>query len=116
MDRHVAMQLEHKEVLQILADVYLQQSQTDKAVTLLEALYHLYPNDAAVAKALSYAYLLAGRAEDTLAMSDVFLRLAGSSSDSNPILLIRSKALWTLGRVEEARTTLNRYTELGAGA
>ena len=102
-----------KESLQVLADVYLNQSQSEKAVILLEALHDLYPQDPSVVKALSYAYLLAGRPEDALTMSDVFLRLAGSSPDSNPILLIRGQALWALGRVEEARTTMARYTELG---
>ncbi|MCB1804807.1 MAG: tetratricopeptide repeat protein [Candidatus Competibacteraceae bacterium] len=107
------LSLEQKETLQILADVYLNQAQIEKAVTLLEALHSVDQRDAGVAKALSYAYLLAGRPEDALTLSDVFLRLAGSSPDSNPILLIRSKALWALGRAEEARTTINRYMELG---
>jgi hypothetical protein len=53
-----------------------------------------------VIKALSYAYLSAGRYEQTLTMADVFLRLRGATADSNPILLIRSKAQWSLGRAE----------------
>ena len=111
------LSVEQKEALQVLADVYLlNATQCAKAVILLEALHSLDQRDAGVAKALSYAYLLCGRPEDALKMSDVFLRLAGSSPDSNPILLIRSKALWALGRTEEARTTMNRYIELGGAA
>jgi type III secretion protein Y len=104
---------DHQEVLQVLADVFVNQGQPEKAVVLLEAIYSLQPQNAQVIKALSYAYLSAGRYEQTLTMADVFLRLRGATADSNPILLIRSKALWSLGRAEEARASLNRYIELG---
>lgn len=107
---------DHKEVLQVLADVFLNQGQSEKAVLLLEALYSLAPQDAQIVKALCYAYLITGRYEQTLTMADVFLRLPGRVPESTPILLIRSKALWALGRTEEARTSLNRYIELGGSA
>lgn len=110
------LSLEQKEALQVLADVYLNQAQSEKAVVLLEALHNLDRRDPVVAKALSYGYLLIGRPEDALAMSDVFLRLVGASPESNPILLIRGRALWALGRAEEARMTMNRYVELGGDA
>ena len=107
---------DQKEALLVLADVYRDQAQGSKAIVLLEALHSLDRHDPDVAKALSYAYLLAGRPEDALEMSDLFLRLVGSSPDSNPIMLIRSKALWALGRAEEARMTMLRYIELGGDA
>jgi type III secretion protein Y len=104
---------ENKEVLQVLADVYLEQGQTDKAVVLLEGLHVLEPHDTQVIKALSYAYLRIGRYDDTLDMVDAFLRLGAPMPENAPILLIRGKALWALGRPTEARDSLKRYLELG---
>lgn len=103
---------ENKEALQVLADVYLDQGQLDKAVVLLEGLHALEPHDAQVLKALSYAYLRVERYDDTLNMVDTLLRLGAPMPENAPILLIRGKALWALGRASEARDSLKRYMEL----
>lgn len=103
---------EHKEALQVLADVFLDQRQIHKAVILLEALDLLDPHDIEIMKALSYAYLLAGRHEDVLNTVDAFLSLDDTLQDNAPILLIRAKAAEALGRSAEARDNLNQYMEL----
>ncbi len=104
---------EHKEVLQVLADVYLSQNQAGKAVIILEALDSLTPQNPDVLKALSAAYLALGRFESALESVDAFLRLGGLTPEAMPILLVRSKALWELGRTSEARESLERYQQLG---
>lgn len=105
---------EQTEALRVLADIYLDQGQIDRAVTLLNALAVLAPNDAGAFRALSYALLLAGRYEDALAATDTLLRLDGTMPANAPTLLIRGKALWALGRIAEAQESLHRYMELGS--
>lgn len=104
---------EQTEALRVLADIYLDQGQIDRAVTLLNALAVLAPDDAGALRALGYALLLAGRHEDALAATDALLRLDGAMPANAPTLLIRGKALWALGRVAEAQDSLQRYMELG---
>lgn len=103
---------EHTEALHVLADVYLDQGHADRAAVLLEALTVLEPNNAATFRALSYAWLLAGRYKDALAATDALLRLEATMPDNIPALLIRSKALWALGQTAEAQQSLQRYLEL----
>ena len=103
---------EQKAALQVLADVYIAQEQAEKAVVLLDALRLFMPEEPQVLKALSYAYLLTGRYEESLAAVQAFLRLGQPLPDSAPILLIQSRALWGLGKGAEARATLRRYQEL----
>ena len=103
---------EHKEVLQVLADVYLNQNQAQKALVVLQALDTLSPQNPDVLKALSCAYLAVEQYESALETVDAFLRLGGLTAEATPILLVRSKALWGLGRAAEARESLKRYLEL----
>ena len=105
---------EQTEALQVLADIYLDQGQTERAVTLLNALTVLDPGKASIFRALSYAFLLAGRYEDALSATDALLRLEAAMSDNAPALLIRGKALWALGRAAEAQENFQRYLEWGS--
>lgn len=107
---------EQTEALQVLADVYLDQGLAERAAVLLEALTVLEPDNEQVFKALGYAQLQAGRYEDALATVDALLRLGVAMPDNAPVLLIRSKALWAVGRVAEAQESLQRYLELGSPA
>lgn len=103
---------DHRDVLRVLADVYLVQGQVGKAVLLLEALHVLEPDHEQVAKALSYAYMRAGRPEDALALMDALLDSGLPWPENAPLLLIQSKALWALGRCREAADRLDRYQRL----
>lgn len=104
---------EQTEALQVLADVYLDQGQPDRAAILLEALTVLEPGKIEVLRVLSYAWLLAGRHENALATIDALLQQDAAMPDNAPALLIRSKALWALGRVTEAQESLQRYLNPG---
>lgn len=99
------MRTEHKDILSVLGYFFLEHGQADKALVLLEALGALFPEDPGIAKALSYAYLQAGRYRDALDAAGP----ATAEQDSVFIHLLRGKALWGLGRVDEARACLARY-------
>ena len=103
---------EQTEALQVLADIYLDQGQIERAVTLLSAMAVLKPDEVSILRALSYALLRAGRHEDALAATDALLRQDAKMPENAPALLIRSKTLWALGRVTEAQENLQRYLEL----
>jgi predicted Zn-dependent protease len=103
---------QQSEAIQVLADVYLQQDQADKAALLLAALCELDPAQAHLLKALAYAQLEARQFEQALQTVDDFLRLGALSEADRPVLLLRSKALWELGRAGEARAGLQRYLQL----
>lgn len=104
---------EQTEALQVLADIYLDQGQTERAVTLLNALTLLDPGSTSILRALSYAFLLAGRYEDALTTADTLLQRDTTMPDNAPTLLIRGKALWALGRAAEAQENFQRYLEPG---
>jgi tetratricopeptide (TPR) repeat protein len=107
---------ERTQVLQMLADVYLEQGQTDKALTLLEALAVLAPQEPGVFRALGYACLRDGRYAAALAATDALLRLDPAMPANAPVLLIRARALWALGRGGEAQDCWRRYRELSPAA
>ncbi|MCP3877894.1 MAG: hypothetical protein GY701_05795 [Sulfitobacter sp.] len=106
------MRQEHKDALLVLADVYLNQGKTGRTVVLLEALNEVWPRDSQIIKALSFGYLVDGRHADALKAADAYLRFGALTSQNVAILLIRSKALWALGRVTEARESIAHYMEL----
>ncbi len=108
------MRQEHKDALLVLADVYLNQGKADRTVVLLEALNEVWPRDPEIIKALSFGYLMGGRPGDALKAVDAYLRCGALTPRNVAILLIRSKALWALGRSSEARESIARYMELSA--
>lgn len=102
---------EYTDALQVLADVYLQQGQAQKAVILLEALARLAPTHAGVLRILSHACLCAERHEEALTAVDALLRLESPGPELAPAVLIRAQALWALGRMSEAQESLRRYLQ-----
>lgn len=96
----------------LLADMFIGQGQLEKARVVLEGLDDIEPDRREVIKALSLAYLRAGRHEDALAATERFLRLSAVDPSTSPILLIRGRALIGMGRDDEARESFARYLEL----
>ena len=107
---------QQRDAMLLLADVYLEQGQHDKARVLLDGLAVLWPADAGVLKALAFACLQGSHFDEALAAADGYLRLGSLNPLTAPILLIRGRALWGLGRVDEARAGLQRYFDLLASA
>jgi len=95
--------------LRVLADVYVGQGRSKKAVRLLEAVQTLSPGDTEVIKAMSYACLVAGEYERAVETAEAFLDLDTTANGGGPILLIHSRALWALGRHQEAEESLRGY-------
>ena len=99
------MRSEHKDILSALGFFFLEHDQPDKALTLLEALRTVFPEDPSIAKSVSYAYLQAGRPQDALAAAGA----TSAEQQDGACHLLRGKALWGLGRVAEARVCLDHY-------
>ncbi|MBK7542569.1 MAG: tetratricopeptide repeat protein [Candidatus Competibacteraceae bacterium] len=99
------MRDEHKAILRVLGHFFLEHDQAGKALVVLQALRAVYPADAGIARSLSYAYLQAGRYQDALDAA----RQADAEPDRGSIDLLQGKALWGLGRTDEARACLARY-------
>ncbi|MEI2740847.1 MAG: tetratricopeptide repeat protein [Candidatus Competibacter sp.] len=102
------MRTDHKDMLSVLGHFFLEHGQTDKALVLLDALQALFPEDPDIAKSLSYACLQAGRYQEALDAANRGI----AERDAAFIHLLRSKALWGLGRADEARACLARYLAL----
>ncbi len=89
------------EYLMLLGYLYLRHGQGARAVTALEAARIFRRDDRQLARSLSYAYLTAGRFDDCLRSLDDL------NTNSDPQLaLLRSRALWGLGRQDEARRVM----------
>lgn len=100
--------------LRVLADIYLEQEQIDKALVLLRALARLAPQDQGIWRAIGLASLRAGEPESALQAADTLLRLDPGMPNNAPALLLRAQALQSLGRLQEAQESLNRYLRLMA--
>ncbi len=110
-----AWTIERTTALHVLADVYMEQQQTNKALVLLRALARLAPQDPGVWRALGVASLRAGEPETALQATDTLLRLDPNMPANAPALLLRAQALQALGRLREAQESLERYLRLVAG-
>lgn len=93
------------EFLRLLGYLYLRHGQHDKAMRVLEALRVTRPRDRWVLRTFAYALLQAGRHARCLE------QLESLPADQSPDLgveLMRSRALWALGRGDEARRVIRR--------
>ena len=96
-------------VLQILANTLANQNREQSAADLLEYVLTHEPDNADVVRALCGIYLLLERNEEALAAIKRYEGLVPSASRTNEILMVKSQALWELGRTEEATTAMNDY-------
>jgi len=103
------MRDQQQELLLLLASLFLQNEKAEQAVVLLEALQVLSPADPEVPRQLALAYLLARQFSQSLAAADRFLAAQTDKSDTRSMALIRSRALWALGRADEARSALQLF-------
>lgn len=105
------MSPEQREYLALLAWLYLQHGETDKAIVLLRAGARLAPDDIQILKMLAYAELTIGDAGSALASVERHARAGGDDHAASPIQLIRARALLALGRGIEARECFRRFIE-----
>lgn len=110
------MQREQRQLLTLLAYVFLRHGQNEKALKLLRAGGRLSPDDAEIQKTLAYAELVCGRPGDALAAIGRFAAAGGDDSAGSPVQIIRSRALLQLDRQAEARDCFRRFVEAHAAA
>lgn len=95
-----------KETLTLLAHLYLEHFKYEKALTLLKALYLLFPEDLFITRSLAYAYLKNYDYQSALKFSELCLKNDLSGKSKIAANIIKSKALWGLGKEEAARHTI----------
>ncbi len=108
------MDTEELDTLDFLAYLFLRNGKWDKALPLYEALVAVDGNNVRRKLALAYVMLRAGREKDAQTLLDWCL----TQSDEAPspsLVLLRARALWQLGRHEEAREFL-LYPDRAAGS
>lgn len=103
--QNVHINEKHKDFLHILAYVYVQSNQFEKAITVYKALWSLFPESKKLAFCLSYLYLNTQQFETALYYVDTYL--AGDSSGLGH--LIKGQALLKLGRKYEAKEAITRF-------
>ncbi len=94
-----------KDFLQIMAFVYAQNDQFEKAIIIYKALWLLFPDSEKLAFCLGYSYLRIQQFEKALFYADTYL--ARNSSCLG--YLLKAKALSELGRKHEAKEAIGLY-------
>jgi predicted Zn-dependent protease len=93
--------------LAVYGYLLLQARQMEKAHAVFKGMRVLFPDDVHVAKSLAMTSLAAGDHAAALALADE-VRATAPPEDAAALDALRSKALYALGRVDEARTALTR--------
>jgi type III secretion protein Y len=108
------MQAEQRQLLTLLAYVFLRHGQNDKALKLLRAGSRLAANDAEIQKTLAYAELVSGHPGEALTAIGRFAAAGGDDGAASPVQIIRARALLQLDRRAEARDCFRRFVEAHA--
>lgn len=95
-----------KETLTLLAYLYLEHFKYEKALTLLKALNILFPDDLNITRSLAYAYLKNHDFQSALKYAELSLKTEMTEKSKIAANIIKSKALWGLGKEEAARHTI----------
>jgi len=97
-----------KEFLSLLGYVFLEHGQGPKAVTVFEGLHAIDPTDVATSRRLAFAYLMNERFADCLRHGDAHMDRFPTDPELEMVRLARGRALWNLGRQNEARRVAKR--------
>lgn len=102
-----AMDERERDFLAVIAYVYLQHGQAEHAIGIIEAILGARPHDHDVLRLQAYALLELKQFEECLDVTDYLL---GGHGHDEPgyIWLIRSRALYGLGRHAQARELWNQ--------
>ena len=96
---------EVRDALAVYGHLLLSAQQAAKAHALFKGMRVLFPDDSHVAKSLAVTSLATGDAQGALALVDT-VRAEASAEDMAALDTVRGKALFALGRVDEARAAL----------
>lgn len=108
----VPLPVEQKIALDRFAYLLLYYGRWKEAALILESLLALFPGDAMNAQRLAYVSLAQGEFVRALALTEMCLDAARRTPRSpSSLLLLRSRALFSLGRKEEAGESFRRFHE-----
>jgi predicted Zn-dependent protease len=97
---------EARDALAVYGYLLLSAQQLEKAHAVFKGMRVLFPDDAHVTRSLAVTSLATGDAAAALALAD---EAQAKATDEDPALdAVRGKALFALGRAEEARAALGR--------
>ena len=95
------------------AHSYLGQSMAPQAITLLELLCALQPDNQQALRMLVYAYLLAARYQRVLETATLLAQLDQTNREQLAYLsLLRARALWGFGKTDASKDEFQKYIEL----
>lgn len=94
------------DLLKGMGELYRRSGQSQRALVLLLIAVQMTPGDTALLRNLVMAFTDSGQAERALSALDRLVELEGESSG---LWLLRSRALWSGGRKDEARQCFKRY-------
>ncbi len=103
----------YKEFLSVLGYLYLQNGREDKAFTVFSALCEFFPDDVRLGLCLGYVQLLNGDFVPAVKRADQFLDSGIDADEKVMGQMIRSRALWGMGRKKEARVITGRLLQTG---
>lgn len=98
--------------LEVLAFNFLQHARYEHAHTLYETLKALFPNESKYRLAEAYLHLNNNRCEEALIASESAENLAQTFNMRYFACLLSSKALWRLGKEEEAQKRLVHFLKI----
>lgn len=108
---HILMPEEEKEFMLILAHLFLSYGKFNKAKPILTSLNKMFPKDYHVIRSIAYLNLEAGNLEEALQNAEHAMHPTMSPKERSFSLLIKSKALWRLGRTHEAKQAIQQYLQ-----
>lgn len=94
------------DLLKGMGELYRRSGQSQRALVMLLIAVQMGPADASLLRNLIMAFIDSGQADRALSVLD---RLEELESESTGLLLLRSRALWSGGRKDEARQCFKRY-------
>ena len=89
-----------KDFLLLLGYNYLKCNKIKDAIVIYKALYYLFPEEEVFSLCLSFLYLQIKEYEDAILYAEIYLKREGNLKHGR---LIKSKVLFELGLVEEAK-------------
>lgn len=104
------MDAEQRDLLLSMAFLYMACDRERRALPLLLLVAAEDPDDRECLRALAHTYTAIDRGELALVVLDRLAEL--DDLPSSGLLLLRSRALHQLDRLDEARTCFSQYTEL----
>ena len=100
---------QQKDFLSILGYTYLKNNKLKKATTVYQALFHLFPKSDYYSFCLSYLHLKQKQYEKALYYANIYLTNCRNMNKLG--YLIKSQALFNLGRRKEAKECAKAFTQ-----